>query len=76
MRLAFSDPAMPNRVSFLYFKTSSEIIQLVVMRYVRFPLSQRNLEYLVHKLVVDLSYESVRYWWHRFGYHLASEIKK
>jgi len=31
--------AMPNPLSFRYFKTSPEIIQLAVMLYVRFPLS-------------------------------------
>ena len=35
---------MPTPVSFRYFKTSPEIIQLAVMRYVRFPLSLRNVE--------------------------------
>ena len=29
--------AMPNSISFRYFKTSPEIIQLAVMLYVRFP---------------------------------------
>ena len=36
--------AMPNSLSFRYFKTSPEIIQLTVMLYVRFPLSLRNVE--------------------------------
>ena len=67
---------MPNPVSFRYFKTSPEIIQLAVMLYVRFPLSLRNVEDLLHERGVDVSYESVRYWWHRFGSKFASEIKK
>jgi hypothetical protein len=54
---------MPNSLSFRYFKTSPEIIQLAVMLYVRFPLSLRNLEDLLHERGVDVSYESVRYWW-------------
>ena len=58
---------MPNQVSFSYFKTSLEIILLAVMLYARFPLSLRNVEDLLHERGVDLSYESVRYWWHRFG---------
>ena len=58
---------MPKQVSFRYFKTSPEIIQLAVMLYVRFPLSLRNVEDLLHERGVDVSYESVRYWWHRFG---------
>jgi transposase-like protein len=68
--------AMPNPVSFRYFKTSPEIIQLAVMLYVRFPLSLRNVEDLLHERGVDVSYESVRYWWHRFGSQFASQIKK
>ena len=40
---------MPNPVSFRYFKTSPEIIQLAVMLYVRFPLSLRNVEDLLHE---------------------------
>ena len=50
---------------FRYFTTSPEIIQLAVMLYVRFPLSLRNVEDLLHERGVDVSYESVRYWWHR-----------
>jgi hypothetical protein len=52
------------------------INHLAVMLYVRFPLSLRNLEDLLHERGVDVSYESVRYWWHRFGSKFASEIKK
>ena len=64
---------MPNQISFLYFKTSPEIIQLAVMLYVRFPLSLRNVEDLLHERGVDVSYESVRYWWHRFGSNLGGK---
>ena len=67
---------MINTVPFRYFKTSPEIIQLAVMLYVRFPLSLRNVEDLLHERGVDVSYESVRYWWHRFGAQYASQIKK
>ena len=73
---AISYAAMHNPISFHYFKTSPEIIQLAVMLYVRFPLSLRNVEDLLHERGVDISYESVRYWWHRFGPKFASEIKK
>ena len=64
--------AMPNSLSFRYFKISPEIIQLAVMLYVRFSLSLRNVEDLLHERGVDVSYESVRYWWHRFGSQFAS----
>ena len=67
--------AMPTLVSFRYFKTSPEII-IAVMLYVRFPLSLRNVEDLLHERGVDVSFESVRYWWHRFGSQFANQIKK
>ena len=46
------------------------------MLYVRFPLSLRNVEDLLHERGVDVSYESVRYWWHKFGAQFAGHIKK
>ena len=64
---------MPKLVSFRYFKTSPEIIQLAVMLYVRFPLSLRNLEDLLHESGVDVSYETIRYWWNRVGAQFASD---
>ena len=61
---------------FSYFKTSREIIRLAVMMYVRFPLSLRNVEDLLHERGVNVSHEAVRYWWHRFGPMFAAEIRK
>ena len=61
---------------FRYFKTSPEIIRLAVMLYVRFPLSLRNVEDLLHERGIDVSHETMRYWWHRFGPMFASEIRK
>ena len=40
---------MKNQNPFRYFKTSPEIIRLAVMMYVRFPLSLRNVEDLLHE---------------------------
>ena len=67
---------MTKRSPFKYFKTSPEIIRLAVMLYVRFPLSLRNVEDLLHERGVDVSHETVRFWWHRFGPMFAAEIKK
>ncbi len=61
---------------FKYFKTSEEIIRLAVMLYVRFPLSLRNVEDLLHERGIDVSHESVRFWWQRFGPMFASDIRK
>ncbi len=67
---------MTKRSPFKYFKTSPEIIRLAVMLYVRFPLSLRNVEDLLHERGIDVSHETVRYWWHRFGPMFASEIRR
>lgn len=61
---------------FRYFKTSPEIIRLAVMMYARFPLSLRQVEDLLHERGIDVSHETVRYWWNRFGPLFASEIRK
>ena len=67
---------MSKPVSFRYFKTSPEITQLAVMLYVRFPLSLRNVEDLLHERGIDISHESVRSWWNRFGPVFAADIRK
>jgi putative transposase len=66
---------MKNQNPFRYFKTSPEIIRLAVMMYVRFPLSLRNVEDLLHERGIDICHETVRYWWNRFGPMFAHEIR-
>jgi putative transposase len=61
---------------FRYFKTSPEIIRLAVMLYVRYPLSLRNVEDLLHERGIDVSHETVRFWWNRFGPMFAAEIRR
>jgi transposase-like protein len=61
---------------FRYFKTSPEVIRLAVMMYVRFPLSLRNVEDLLHERGIEVSYETVRAWWNRFGPLFAADIRK
>ena len=51
---------MPKRDPFKYFHSSPEIIRLAVMLYVRFPLSLRNVEDLLHERGIDISHETVR----------------
>jgi len=46
------------------------------MMYVRFALSPRNVEDLLQERGIDISYETGRFWWHRFGPLFASEIRK
>ena len=61
---------------FLYFKTSPEIIRLAVMMYVRFPLSLRQVEDLLHERGIDICHETVRVWWNRFGPMFATDIRR
>ena len=67
---------MSKRSPLKYFKTSPEIIRLAVMLYVRFPLSLWNAEDLLHERGIDVSHETVRFWWHRFGPVFAAKIRK
>jgi putative transposase len=60
---------------FRYFKTSPEIIRLAVMMYIRYPLSLRQVEDLLHERGIDVSYETVRVWWNRSGPMFAAEIR-
>ena len=61
---------------FRYFNSSPEVIRLVVMMYVRYPLSLRNVEDLLAERGIDISHETVRFWWNRFGPIFAAEIRK
>jgi putative transposase len=47
---------------FRYFNSSPEVIRLVVMMYVRYPLSLRNVEDLLGERGIDISHETVRFW--------------
>ena len=58
--------------AFRYFKSTPEVIREVVMLYVRFPLSLRNVEDLLFERGYDLCHETVRLWWNRFGPLFAS----
>ena len=62
--------------SFRYFNSSPEIIRLTVMMYIRYPLSLRQVEDLLHERGVDICHETVRFWWNRFGPMFAAEIRK
>ncbi len=65
-------PASP----FRYFNSSPEVIRLVVMMYVKYPLSLRNVEDLLFERGIDICHETVRYWWNRFGPLFAGEIRR
>jgi len=65
-------PASP----FRYFNSSPEVIRLVVMMYVRYPLSLRNVEDLLFERGIDICHETVRHWWNRFGPLFAADIRR
>ena len=61
---------------FRYFNSSPEIIRLAVMMYVRYPLSLRNVEDPLAERGIDVSNETVRHCWNRFGPIFAAEIRR
>jgi putative transposase len=61
---------------FRYFNSSPEVIRLAVMMCVRYPLSLRNVEDLLAERGIDISHETVRLWWNRFGPMFAAEIRR
>ena len=63
------------KTPFYRFNSSPEIIRLVVMMYVKFPLSLRDVEDLLHERGIDVCHETVRFWWNRFGPMFAAEIR-
>ncbi|MBO9602820.1 MAG: IS6 family transposase [Novosphingobium sp.] len=61
---------------FKRFNSSPEVIRLVVLMYVRFPLSLRNVEDLLFERGIDICHETVRFWWNRFGPMFAADIRR
>ena len=61
---------------FRYFNLSPEVIRLVVLMYVRYPLSLRNVEDLLFERGIDICHETVRFWWNRFGPMFAADIRR
>lgn len=46
------------------------------MYYVRYPLSLRQVEDILHERGIDICHETVRYCWHKLGPVLSKEMKK
>ena len=61
---------------FRWFDSSPDVIRLVVMMYVKFLLSLRNVEDLLHERGSDICHETVRLWWNRFGPMFSPEIRR
>lgn len=66
---------MTKRSPFRYFKTGHEIIRRAVKLCIRFPLSLRNLEDLLHHRGIEISHETVRFRGNRFGSVFPAEIR-
>ena len=43
------------------------------MYYVRYPLSLRQVEDILHERGIDICHETVRYWWQQLGSVVAKE---
>jgi putative transposase len=52
------------------------VIRLVVMMYVRFPLSLRNVEDLLADWGIDICHETVRHRWNRLGPMFAADVRR
>ena len=61
---------------FRWFDSSPEVLWLVVMMYVRSPLSVRNDEDLLFERGIDICQETVRLWWNRFGPMFAAKVRR
>ena len=46
------------------------------MLYVRVPLSLRDVEDLLHERGIEVSHETVRFWWNRFGPMFAADLRR
>jgi putative transposase len=64
------------KTPFYRFNSSPEVIRLVVLMHVRFPLSLRNVEDLLFERGIDICHETVRLWWNRFGPMFAAEVRR
>jgi putative transposase len=71
-RISRAKPPSPFRC----FNSSPEVIRLVVMMYIRYPLSLRNVEDLLFERGIDLCHETIRFWWNRFGPMFAGEVRR
>jgi len=58
---------MSQRAPLRHSKTSLQMTRLTVVPHLRFPLSSRNLEDPLNERGVEVSHETVRFRWNRFG---------
>ncbi len=58
------------------YRFPTEIIQYAVWLYYRFNLSHRDIEDLLAKRGINVTYETIRLWCNKFGPRYASRLKK
>ena len=58
------------------YRVPAEIIQYAVWLYYRFNLSHRNIEDLLAKRGIIVSYESIRLWSNKFGPRYARRLRR
>ena len=63
-------------ISFKRHRFSPEIIRHAVWLYARFTLSYRDVEDLLAERGLDISYQTVRRWFLRFGTQIAHNIRR
>lgn len=59
--------AFADQQSIPVLQNFSQDLSPAVMMYIRCPLSLWNVEDLLHQRGIDISHETVRFWWYRFG---------
>ena len=64
------------RDPFRWFDSSPEVVRQVVMWYIRYPLSLRQVEDMAFERGINICHETVKLWWNRFGPMFASEIRR
>lgn len=64
------------KLSFKRHRFPSEIIRHSVWLYARFTLSFRDVEEMLAERGLDISYESVRRWFLKFGSAIAASLRR
>ena len=63
-------------ISFKRHRFPPEIIRHAVWLYARFTLSYRDIEDLLAERGLNISYETVRRWFHKFGQPIATNLRR
>jgi len=64
------------KLSFKRHRFKSDVIKRAVWLYYRFNLSLRDVEEILAERGVDVSYEAIRDWCHKFGLQIARNLKR